>query len=106
MFIWRKRYPYDFFTVSGVQHSLIMAQQLLIIILLLFRLSTLLNYVYNKYSHVTQAKYTVYSTNPWESNHRDGPMGHKNAPVNIFVNDLLSFCIYLPTQITCKYGKN
>ena len=25
----------------------------------------------------------IYSSNPWESNYKDGPMGHKNNPLYV-----------------------
>ena len=45
--------------------------------------------------YVTQAKYTVYSSNPWESNHRDGPTGHKNTlsiPLLMIICHFASTC--------------
>ena len=39
----------------------------------------------------------IYSSNPWESNHRDGNIGHKNIHT-------LYTCTYGPT-CTCTYIK-
>ena len=39
--------------------------------------------------HNKKIKKYIYSSNPWESNHRDGPTGHKNN------NDYICVCIYI-----------